>query len=164
MCNNIIYKGIPGDSDGKEFTCNAGDLGSIPGWEDPLEKGQLPTPVFLPGEFHGQRSLAGYSLWGHKESGTTEWLTHTQTKIRHCNRKIGKTLEQAQKSRKMPNRYMKMYSIPIVITKLYTKTTMRTLEVQWIRIHLPMQRSWVQSPVWEDSTCCKAIKPLQHNS
>ena len=31
------------------------------GWEDPLEKGMLPTPVFLPGEFHGQRSLAGYS-------------------------------------------------------------------------------------------------------
>ena len=34
-----------------------------------------PTPVFLPGEFHGQNSLAGYSPWGHKESDTTEWLT-----------------------------------------------------------------------------------------
>ena len=34
-----------------------------------------PTPVFLLGEFHGQRSLAGYSPWGHKESDTTEWLT-----------------------------------------------------------------------------------------
>ena len=32
----------------------------------------LPTPVFLPGEFHGQRSLAGYSPWGCKESDTTE--------------------------------------------------------------------------------------------
>ena len=32
----------------------------------------LPTPVFLPGEFHGQRSLAGYSPWDHKESDTTE--------------------------------------------------------------------------------------------
>ena len=31
-----------------------------------------PTPVFLPGEFHGQRSLAGYSPWGCKESDTTE--------------------------------------------------------------------------------------------
>ena len=29
----------------------------------------------MPGEFHGQRSLAGYSLWGHKESDTTERLT-----------------------------------------------------------------------------------------
>ena len=31
------------------------------GWEDPLEKEMQSTPVFLPGEFHGQRSLAGYS-------------------------------------------------------------------------------------------------------
>ena len=37
------------------------------GWEDPLEKEWLPTPVFLPGEFHGWRSLAGYSPWGCKE-------------------------------------------------------------------------------------------------
>ena len=33
------------------------------------------TPVFLPEKSHGQRSLAGYSPWGHKESDTTEWLT-----------------------------------------------------------------------------------------
>ena len=32
------------------------------------------TPVFLPGEFHRQRSLAGYSPWGHKQSDTTEQL------------------------------------------------------------------------------------------
>ena len=31
-----------------------------------------PTPVFLPGNFHGQRSLGGYSPWGHKESDMTE--------------------------------------------------------------------------------------------
>ena len=36
-----------------------------------------PTPVFLPGKSHGQRSLAGYSPWGHKELDTTERLTHT---------------------------------------------------------------------------------------
>ena len=34
-----------------------------------------PTPVFLPGEFLGQRSLTGYSLWGRKESDTTERLS-----------------------------------------------------------------------------------------
>ena len=33
-----------------------------------------PTPVFLPGESHRQKSLVGYSPWGHKESDTTEWL------------------------------------------------------------------------------------------
>ena len=36
-----------------------------------------PTPVFLPGKSHGQRSLAGCSPWGHKESDRTERLTHT---------------------------------------------------------------------------------------
>ena len=42
------------------------------GWEDPLEKEMEPTPVLLPGESPGQRSLAGYSPWGRKESHTTE--------------------------------------------------------------------------------------------
>ena len=39
--------------------------------EDPLKGKWLPTPVFLPGKFHKQRSLAGYSPWGHKESDAT---------------------------------------------------------------------------------------------
>ena len=59
-----LMPGFPGGSDGKEFACSVGDLGLTPGWEDPLEKGWLPNSVFLPGELHGQRSLAGYSLWG----------------------------------------------------------------------------------------------------
>ena len=44
--------------------------------EIPWRRKCQPSPVFLPGESHGQRSLAGYSPWGHKELGTTEWLTH----------------------------------------------------------------------------------------
>ena len=42
------------------------------GREDPLEEGMATHSVFLPGESHGQRSLAGYSSQGHKESDTTE--------------------------------------------------------------------------------------------
>ena len=42
------------------------------GWEDPLEEGWQPTPVFLPGEAHGKRKLAGYHPKGHKESDKTE--------------------------------------------------------------------------------------------
>ena len=61
-----VFLGFPGGSDGKEYAWNAGDLDSIPGWEDPLERSWQPTLVFLPGESHGPRSLAGYSLWGHK--------------------------------------------------------------------------------------------------
>ena len=47
-------------------------VGKIPWWR----KWQ-PTPVFLPRESHGQKSLAGYSPWGHKESDTTEEAEHT---------------------------------------------------------------------------------------
>ena len=44
-----------------------GDLGvQSLGWEDPLEKGMQPTPVFLPGEFHAHISLVGHSQWGQK--------------------------------------------------------------------------------------------------
>ena len=56
----------------KNLPANAGDLrdvGLIPGVRKiPWRREWQPTPVFLPGEFHGQRSLAGYSLWGPKES------------------------------------------------------------------------------------------------
>ena len=42
----------------------------------PWRREWQPTPVFLPGEFHGQRRLVGCSSWGHMELDTTEWLTH----------------------------------------------------------------------------------------
>ena len=47
--------------------------------EKKMEKERQPTPVFLPGECHGQRGLVGYSLWGCKELDTTKWLTHIHT-------------------------------------------------------------------------------------
>ena len=47
------------------------------GQEDPLEKGMAATSVFLEGEFHGQRSLVGYSPWCRKELDTTESLCCT---------------------------------------------------------------------------------------
>ena len=45
------------------------------GWEGPLEKEWLPTPVSLPGQLQEQRSLVGYSPWGCKETDMTEQLT-----------------------------------------------------------------------------------------
>ena len=45
----------------------------------PWRKKSQPTPVFLPGESHRQRSLVGYSLWGRKESDTTESNLRTST-------------------------------------------------------------------------------------
>ena len=58
-------------SDGKESACNAGDPVSIPGLGSSPREGNG-NPAFLPGEFYGQRSLAGYSPWGCKELDMTE--------------------------------------------------------------------------------------------
>ena len=64
---------VPGSSDGKESACNVEDLGSTPGLgrspggghDNPLQCSYLENP-------YGQRSLAGYSPWGHKELDVTE--------------------------------------------------------------------------------------------
>ena len=66
--------GFPVASDSKEFACNEGDLGLIPGRPlgegngNPLQYSCLENP-------HGQRSLAGYSPWGPKELDTTKYRT-----------------------------------------------------------------------------------------
>ena len=76
VCVCVTYlpdKGFPGGSEGKASACNVGDLALIPGsGRSPGEGNVQPTPVFLPGESHGQRSLVGYSPQGHKELDTTE--------------------------------------------------------------------------------------------
>ena len=62
---------LPSGASGKERACQEMQVRSL-GWEGALVEGMAPTPVFLPGESHGQRSLVGYSPWGGKESDTTE--------------------------------------------------------------------------------------------
>ena len=72
----LLGNGLPGGSDGKESACNAGDLGLVPGFGrfpggghgKSLQHSFLENP-------HGQRSVAGYSAWGQKESDTTELLS-----------------------------------------------------------------------------------------
>ena len=65
-----------GGSDSRESAYNARDLG-FDAWvgKIPWRREWLLTPVFSPVEFQGQRSLVGYSLWGHKELDMTTWLT-----------------------------------------------------------------------------------------
>ena len=77
--------GFPGDSDSKELACNAGDPGSIP---TPREGNGNPTPIFLPGKSHWQRSLVGCSSWGSQKSWTwtrdcrfCPWLCRGQLEI-----------------------------------------------------------------------------------
>ena len=57
---------FPGGSDGKVSAYNAGDPGSIPGSGRSPEEGNGNLPVFLPGKYHGQRSLVGFSPWDRK--------------------------------------------------------------------------------------------------
>ena len=76
--HTCIYTGFPGGSDDKVTTyeCRRHETWvQSSGREDTLDKEWLPTLLFLPGEFHGQRSLADYNPWGQKESDTTEQLT-----------------------------------------------------------------------------------------
>ena len=65
-------KGDPWRLNSKESVCSVEAPGSILGQEGTPRREWLPTPVVLPGESHGQRSLAGYSSWGRKELDTTE--------------------------------------------------------------------------------------------
>ena len=55
----------------KNPPANAGDIKRC-GFHPCIANALQPTPVFLPGESHGQRSLIGYRAWGHKESEMTE--------------------------------------------------------------------------------------------
>ena len=76
-----IFLGFPGGTSVKEPTCQCRrhkKLGFDPCvWKIPWKREWLPTPVFLPGGYHGQRSLMGYSPLGHKQLDTPEWLqTH----------------------------------------------------------------------------------------
>ena len=72
----ICVGGLPGGTGGKEPTCQCRRTKSrqFDPWvkKIPWRRKCQPTPVFLPGKSHGQRSLAGYSPWGCKESDSTE--------------------------------------------------------------------------------------------
>ena len=71
-----VFLGFPGGSDSRESACNVGNLGSIPGLEKSSGggRGNLLQYSCLENP-HGQRSLVGYSSWGHKESDMTVWLS-----------------------------------------------------------------------------------------
>ena len=78
MDKNLLANagGFPGGTRGKEPVCQCRRhkrQGFDPSVEKiPCRRAWQSTPVFLPGEFHGQRSLVGYSPWGYKESDMTE--------------------------------------------------------------------------------------------
>ena len=71
-------RSYPDGSVGKQSACNVGDPGLIPGWgRSPEGRHGNSLQYFCLGNPYGQRSLRGYSPWGHKESDTTERLSST---------------------------------------------------------------------------------------
>ena len=75
--NHLIY-GLPRWRTGKKSACQCRRCKRYRFdpwvWKIPWSRKWQPTPVFLPGQFYGQRSLAGFSPCSYKESGTTERL------------------------------------------------------------------------------------------
>ena len=69
---NLFAEQFPGGSVGKVFLQCGRTVFDLWFGKIPWRRKWQPTPVFLPGEFHGQRGLVGYSPWGHKESDMTE--------------------------------------------------------------------------------------------
>ena len=80
LWENIYF---PGGSYGKESACKSRFNPWV--WKIPWRREWQPTLVFFPGGFHGQRSLAGYSPWGHKELDTIEW-TNTLLPLQYLNK------------------------------------------------------------------------------
>ena len=76
----VFYCGLPKWCSGKESACQCRRCSFHP-WvgKIPSRRKREPALVFLPGEFHGQRSLVGYSPWGCKESDMTEVNKHAHT-------------------------------------------------------------------------------------
>ena len=106
------------------------------GWEDPLEEGMQPTPVFLPGKSPGQTSLAGYNPWGCKDSDTTERLR---------TRMIEKTF--AGRS----NSFKQMFIFPFLNLFNWRLTALQASLVAQRLKHLPaMREAWVWSLGQED--------------
>ena len=127
-------------------------VGEIPGrrkWQ--------PTPVFLPGESHGQRSLAGYSPWGHKELDVI-WVTEH----RHTRKSIvlpspdgpwgAHKLDVQEKSR--------------MVTQ-YIPFKVQTQEKNWLASKSSLFsfffffKLWSQYPCWEDTTPFKLREKYQ---
>ena len=125
------HVGFPGGLDGRESTCNAGDLGLIcglgrspgGGHGNPLQYSCLENP-------HGQRSLAGYTPWGYKESDKTKRLS-----IAHSPTRIG--MESVSESRKCYGKRQCLNWVLLFKSKLggqerETNNTGVALEMTWL--------------------------------
>ena len=131
--NTLTYLLIPSYLN-KESACNAGDLGSIPGLGRSPGEGNGPTPVFLPGESHGQRSLAAYCSWGHRVGHHWSDLAHTHVD----------SFSQVSKTSYFD------------LIKIEWGTS---LVVQWLRLHVPLAGGPGLVPGWEARSHMPQLRP-----
>ena len=81
-----MIRGLPQWLSGKESACSAElQETQVQSWvgKIPWRRAKQHTPVFLPGECHGQRSLEGYSPWGRKQSDTIQATSPTHMHVFH---------------------------------------------------------------------------------
>ena len=129
------------------------DTGSIPGLgRFPWRRARQPTPVFLLGESHGQRSLAGLpSIRSQRVKHNWSALAHVLARYVYKNNKnflytIG--------------RYVYNYHQKIPQCLLKVTTSGAFLMSQWKRTRLPMQGTWVWPLAWENRTCSRTARPM----
>jgi len=139
----------------------------------------LPTPVFLPGEFHGQRNLVGYSPWGRTGSDTTEQLRMHCTSKKDVSR--WDTIQPSLCPQRLcplslcsPARFWRspwymLGAWPADLSPLLQypsfirKWSGPSLVARWLGIHRPMQGTRDGALVQEDPTYHRATKPVCHS-
>ena len=157
MSKPLKLTGFPWELRGKGSACNAGDtgdMGSIPGLEKiPWRRKWQPTPVFSSGKSHGQRNLASYSPWGCKRvrhdnvtNNKSDGRRYVIPRSLWLHKSLG-TRDIAKWFGINIKCFLTIFQLLFLIMLLQT-----FLVAQWIRIHLPMQGTWVLSLIWEDST------------
>ena len=115
-----------------------------------------PTPVFLPGESHGQRSLVGYSPWGHKELDTTEQLDNHNSLCATLKRQTKRKRfsvnfycwRQRTKGNKLKKKKERSYYLFSVKRRLQSKRRMlatdRNTPLYFLQLFLGKLPSWVK--------------------
>ena len=108
--------------------------------KSPWRRKWQPTPVFLPGKYHGQRSMAGYSPQGRKSRTRLSNLNH------HHHIETESSLLVYRNGRRVRKWPFDMYRAFLEASENISELNRRTsLVVRWIRICLPMQGTWVWS-------------------
>ena len=129
-----VFLGFPCGSAGRESTCNAGDLGSIPGFgKIPWRRKRLPTPEFWPGEFHGLCSPVQLNRSGIVQLLATPWTAARQASLSITN---SRSLLKLMSIRSvMPSSHLILYHplflLPPIPPSIRVFSNESTLPMRW---------------------------------